>query len=173
MKVDHITINQWSRPGDNLKEVKGIVVHWVANPMTSAKANRDYFEMKSNGTHGYGSTQYIIGIHGEVIQCMPEDETAYHVGARTYTEKALGELSHYPNNCTIGIECCHVDRTGVMTTETYFSLIELITGLCKKYNLNADNLYLHYDITGKDCHKWFVNNPDEWQKLKDMIEELL
>ncbi|WP_262373146.1 hypothetical protein [Treponema phagedenis] len=39
-----LTVNPFSRPGQKLQEVKGVVIHWVANPGTSAQANRNYFE---------------------------------------------------------------------------------------------------------------------------------
>ena len=43
-----LTANINSRPGIALEKVKGIVVHYTANPGTSAKANRDYFESRKN-----------------------------------------------------------------------------------------------------------------------------
>ena len=39
-----LSVNEYSRPGDPLEEVKGIVVHYTANPGTTARQNRDYFE---------------------------------------------------------------------------------------------------------------------------------
>ena len=42
--VELLTVNPYSRPGIALKAVKGIVVHYTANPGSSAMANRNYFE---------------------------------------------------------------------------------------------------------------------------------
>ena len=39
-----LSINEYSRPGDALDNVKGIVIHYTANPGTTARQNRDYFE---------------------------------------------------------------------------------------------------------------------------------
>ena len=44
-----LTPNRWSRPGTPLHKVKGLIMHWVGNPDTSAIFNRDYFEMRKNG----------------------------------------------------------------------------------------------------------------------------
>jgi N-acetylmuramoyl-L-alanine amidase CwlA len=46
MKIQEklLTINKFSRPGVPLRAAKGIVVHWVANPKTTAEQNRNYFE---------------------------------------------------------------------------------------------------------------------------------
>lgn len=169
-----LTPNKYSRPQNRLIGVRGVVVHWVANPNSSAEANRNFFENRKFGKTGYGSAHYIIGLNGDVIRCIPENEMAYHVGSETYTKEALSKLSTYPNNCTIGIECCHVDWNGKMTDATYNTLVELATDLLKKYKLTADDLWLHKEVVGwKDCHKWFVDHPDEWKKFKELVREKL
>lgn len=169
-----LTPNKYSRPQKKLIGVRGVVVHWVANPQASAEANRNFFENRKLGKTGYGSAHYIIDLDGDVIRCIPENEMAYHVGSETYTKEALSKLSTYPNNCTIGIECCHVDWNGKMTDATYNTLVELATDLLKKYKLTADDLWLHKEVVGwKDCHKWFVDHPDEWKKFKELVREKL
>jgi len=168
---DYLTPNKFSRPEKKLKSVKGVVVHWVANAKTSARANRNFFEMRKNGDQGFGSAHYIIDLDGLVILAIPPEEMAYHVGARKYKDKAVQNLSIYPNNCTIGIECTHLDNMGIMSKHTYETLVELVADLMKRYALNpAKDLYRHYDITGKDCHKWFVDNNDEWQRFKELVK---
>ena len=109
-----LTVNPYSRPGRPLSGgVKGIVLHWVANPKTTAIQNRNYFEglkQQANIKNGrYAGAHFIIGLEGEVIRCVPENEMAYHVEANKYTPRALRELSSNPNNCTIGIELCHIN----------------------------------------------------------------
>jgi len=169
---DFLTINKYSRPGIKLKGIKGVVVHWTANPKTTAKNNRDYFESLKDRKNTYCSAHYIIGLKGEIVQCIPDDEMAYHVGSKTYTQEALKRLSIYPNNCTIGIECCILDWEGRMTNDTYSSLLYLCKELLKRHNLTADDLWLHKEVVGwKDCHRWFVNHPDEWQKFKEEVRK--
>lgn len=165
-----LTINEYSRPGIKLKAMKGIVIHWVANPNSSAIANRNFFESRKNGGKGYGSAHYIIGLEGEVIQCIPISEMSYHVGAKQYKPEVISKLGTYSNSCTLGIECTHIDWNGKMRPSTYNSLLKLCADLCTVYKLDPMNdLYLHYDITGKDCHKWFVENPDEWMNFKETV----
>jgi len=169
-----LTPNPYSRPQKKLIGVRGVVIHWVANPNSSALANRNYFENRKSGKTGYGSAHYIIDLNGDVIRCIPDNEMAYHVGSETYTKEALAKLSAYPNNCTIGIECTHIDWNGKMTDATYNTLVELAADLLKKYKLTADNLWLHKEVVGwKDCHKWFVNHPAEWKKFKELVENKL
>jgi N-acetylmuramoyl-L-alanine amidase len=162
-----LTINPYSRPGYKLKKVKGIVVHWVANTNTTALANRNFFENRKYGKMGYGATHYIINLDGQIIRCIPENEVAYHVGAKTYKKEALRKLTNNPNAYTIGIECTHIKHTGEMSIKTLEHLRFLCSDLLKRYQLNKDkDLYLHFDITGKICHKWFVDNPEEWKNFK-------
>lgn len=171
---DHLTPNKYSRPGTRMKKIKGVVIHWVANANTSAKANRNFFESRKEGGKGYGSAHYIIGLDGTLLSAIPDEEMAYHVGAKSYTARALDRLSSYPNNCTIGIECTHIDDSGLMTKHTYEALVSLTSDLCRRYSLNPlKDLYRHFDITGKDCHKWFVDNPTEWERFKAKVNKEL
>jgi N-acetylmuramoyl-L-alanine amidase CwlA len=169
-----LTPNPYSRPQKKLKSVRGVVIHWVANTMSTAEANRNFFENRKAGKTGYGSAHYIIGLKGEIIRCLPEDGMAYHVGSNTYVTAAKEKLSAYPNDCTIGIECCHIDDNGTMTAETYNALVYLATDLLKRHKLNELNLWLHKEVVGwKDCHRFFVNNPHEWAKFKTLVGEKL
>ncbi|MGD7047101.1 N-acetylmuramoyl-L-alanine amidase [Rossellomorea marisflavi] len=171
---DLLTPNPYSRPKDKLKGVRGIVIHWVANKSSSAKANRNFFENRKSGNSGYGSAHYIIDLDGSVIQCLPDAEVGYHVGSHVYTAHALNRLSSYPNNCTIGIELTHTDWEGRFTKDTYDSALELAVKLLKKYGLDENDLWLHHTVVGwKDCARWFVNNNSEWVKFKTKAGEML
>lgn len=168
-----LTPNQFSRPGDKIKAVKGIVIHWVANTNTSAEANRRFFENRKSGTNNYGSAHYIIDLNGDAIQCIPDNEVAYHAGAKKHKLEAREKLFNNPNFYTLGIECTHIKDSGEMSLATYNSLTQLVRELCQKYKINPlTHLFRHFDITGKICHKWFVDNPLEWEKFKNKINEL-
>lgn len=167
----YLTPNSFSRAGGQIKQIKGIVVHWVQNTGTSALLNWLYFELRKAGRNGYGSAHYIIDQDGTVLQAIPDDEVAYHVGADSYTQNAKRNLSSYPNDCTLGIECTHYKDNGEMKVATYKTLVELAADLLLRYRLDPDTaLYRHYDITGKICHKWFVDNPDEWENFKIKVK---
>jgi N-acetylmuramoyl-L-alanine amidase len=165
-----LTPNKYSRPQLLLKSVLGIVIHYVANPKSTAVMNRNFFENRKDGKSGFGSAHYIIDLDGKIIRCLPDTEEAYHVGADKYKEIVNKNLNGKPNTCTLGIECTHLNNEGEMTAQTYNSLVDLTVELCKKYNLQPQkDLYLHYEITGKICHIWFVNNPKEWIKFKKTV----
>lgn len=154
-----LTPNSFSRPKTALKKVTNIIVHWVGNAGSTAVANRNYFESLKNGKT-YASSHYIIGLQGEVIRCVPENEIAYHANAA--------------NSYSIGIENCHPDWMGKFNDKTYASLIKLCAMLCKKYSLDPDKALLrHYDITKKICPKYYVEHQDAWLKLKADVKALL
>lgn len=154
-----LTPNPYSRPQLPLNEIKHLVIHWVANPNTSAEANRSYFEGLKRG-QTYASAHYIVGLKGEVVQCIPENEVAYH--------------ANQANGYSLGIENCHPDWEGKLSEETYLTLIQLCARLCKKYHLDPDKALLrHYDVTKKNCPKYYVENEKAWQQLKvDVKEEI-
>lgn len=66
----------------------------------------------------------------------------------------------------MSIECCHPDETGKFTDATYDSLVQLTAFLCSKFNLTENDVIRHYDITGKDCPKYFVENEAAWETFR-------
>jgi N-acetylmuramoyl-L-alanine amidase len=174
-----LTKNEYSRPGKKLQGVKGIVIHYVGNPKSTAMMNRNYWESlktgikNDSGNYIYASAHFIVGLNGEIIQALPEGEMAYHVGAYNYKPAALQRLSEYPNNCTIGIELCHPDWTGKFLEPTLESARKLAAELLLDYGLTTDDLWRHYDITGKICPKYFVIYPDEWDAFRVSVGHAL
>lgn len=111
---DFIGYNEFSRPNRKLKELKGLVVHWIGVPQSQARVIRNNFD-KANGA--YASAHYVIDYNsGHIIQCIPDDEVAFHVGANTYTELWNETNLGNPNNYLVGIECCIMITTKYMQT---------------------------------------------------------
>jgi N-acetylmuramoyl-L-alanine amidase len=142
----------------------------VANPGSTAQGNRNYFESLKEqvppNNKRFASAHYVIGLQGEIIQCVPDKEVCYHVGADTYTNEALRRLSSYPNNCTIGIELCHPTWDGKFNQKTLESCHWLLDVLLATYDLTKDDLWRHFDVTKKVCPKYFVEHTDEWDAFR-------
>lgn len=161
LKVQLIDINKYSRPGIALKKVNGIVVHYTANPGTDAEDNRNYFNNlprlnKEKKKPVYASSHFVIGLEGQIVQCIPTKEMAY--------------ASNDRNSDTIAIECCHPDNSGKFNSLTYESLVELLAYLCVKFDLDEQDIIRHYDVTGKLCPKYYVKNEEKWEKLKQDVK---
>ena len=74
-----LTVNRYSRPGTNIPVINGIVIHYVANPGTTAQQNHDYFEglKDQSGSNTVSvSSNFVIGLDGEIIECVPVGEKA-------------------------------------------------------------------------------------------------
>ncbi len=145
----------FARTGVKLVEINNIVVHYTGNPNSTAQNNRDYFNKPDTDV----CSHFVIGLDGEIIQCVPLDEKS--------------AASNNRNLDTISIEVCHPDSSGKFNDATYASLVKLTAWLCDNSGLKAKDVIRHYDITGKECPKYFVDNQSAWEDfLEDVKEEL-
>ena len=156
LDVQLLDVNEYSRPGTPLKEIKGIVIHYVGNPGTSAKANRDYFQRLKDAHPTKASSHFVVGLDGEIVQCIPSTEISY--------------ASNERNKDTLSIECCHPDETGKFNEATYQSMVNLTGWLCARFGLDSQDVIRHYDVTGKICPKYFVEHEDAWEQFKSDVQ---
>ena len=152
---DLLPLNEYSRPGTALPQVNGVVVHYVGNPGTTAEQNRRYFANLAETHETWSSSHFVIGTDGKIIQCVPLNEISY--------------CSNNRNKDTIAIECCHPDDTGKFTEETMRSLTRLLNWLIETYGLEREDILRHYDVTGKECPKYFVSDPEKWDAFLDTL----
>ena len=130
-------------------------IHYTANPGSTAQDNRDYFNGLQYSQETSASSNFVVGLDGEIIQCVPTWEVAYASNDRNYD--------------TVSIEVCHPDESGKFTDKTYRSLVQLTAWLCVKFDLTADDVIRHYDVTGKNCPKYFVENEEAWAAFKENV----
>ncbi len=154
----YLTVNEWSRPGEKIKSLDYIVIHYLANPETTAQQNHDYFESLKDLQNNSMSANYVIGLDGEIIHCVPDDEVAY--------------ASNSANEYSISIENCHPDKTGRFTDDTYRSLVNLVAYLSDYYNVDREHIIRHYDVTGKPCPKYYVDHPGAWEAFLDEVMQM-
>ena len=38
--------------------------------------------------------------------------------------------------------------------------------LCARFGLTSEQVIRHYDVTGKECPKYYVDHPDAWEQMK-------
>lgn len=157
--VELLTVNPYSRPGEETSKINGIVMHYTANPGATAMANRNYFEGLKDTHQTKSSSNFIVGLEGEIIQCVPTWEIAY--------------ASNERNIDTVSIECCHIDESGEFTETTYRSMVQLCAWLCLKFDLSEKDIIRHYDVTGKNCPKYFVENEKAWEGFKTEVKKAM
>lgn len=144
-----------ARTGIVLEDINNIVIHYVGNPNTTAENNRNYFDNPTTTV----SSHFVVGLQGEIIQCVP-----------IYERSAA---SNHRNKDTISIETCHPDESGKFNEATYNSLVKLTAYLCYEFDLKADDVIRHYDVTGKICPKYYVENESEWDNFKKDVEKAI
>lgn len=149
---DYLEINDYSRPGTELKKVRSIFVHYTANAGTTAEQNRSYFANLAETHERSASAHFIIGYDGKLLQCIPLDEEAYAVKTR--------------NEDSISIECCYLAADGSFTQETYDTLVHTLAWLIDEYNLSTDDILRHYDCGGKLCPLYYAEHEDAWEQLR-------
>lgn len=147
-----IKVDGDSRRGVMLEGVRNIVIHYVGNPGSTAQQNRDYYANPSSDV----SSHFVIGLKGEIIQCIPLHEKS--------------SASNHRNKDTISIEVCHPDESGKFTDASYQSLVKLTAWLLDVCDLDSNDVIRHYDITGKQCPLYFVTHEDAWEQFKQEIK---
>lgn len=171
------------------------VIHWTGNPAKGADAvanaryfNRPYKVAKGEGKliylemdgqpFNYASAHYVVD-DKRVVRCIPENEMAYHVGSTKYKPDALRLISNYPNNASIGVEMC-VNSDGDFK-KTYANTVTFVADILKRYGWSTARLWRHYDVTGKDCPRYFVDDATArkfgfasaaagWEKFKKDVQ---
>lgn len=145
-----------------VNSIKYIVIHYTGNNGDTAKGNGNYFAYNNTG-----ASAHYFADENNVVQSVRDNYVAWHCGGKKY----------YHNNCrnenSIGIELCsEKDSKG----EFYFNegtvnnALELTKKLMTKYNVPAENVIRHYDVTHKICPAPFVNNGRAWQNFKKRLE---
>jgi N-acetylmuramoyl-L-alanine amidase len=155
---------------------KLIVLHYPQWAGASAERVRDYFDsVKSR----HASSQYVIGIQGEVLELMPPDEVAWHCGSESYTtymqkqyaKWTTNEPQRTPNWISVGIEVCHAEPDGQWSDAAVDSSVALVRMLMDKYDLEPTQVLRHYDVTGKVCPAYYVVHPDKWARYRATLRE--
>ena len=157
--VELLTPNPYSRSQEKTDKITGIVIHYTANPGATAIGNRNYFEGLKDSHKTKASSNFVVGLEGEIVQCVPTWEIAYASNGR--------------NHDTVSIECCHPDESGKFNNATYRSMVQLTAWLCLKFNLTEQDVIRHYDVTGKNCPKYFVENEDAWNQFKEDVKQAM
>ena len=144
-----------ARSGQRLADIRGIVIHYVGNPGTTAINNRNYFAREDTEV----CSHFVVGLKGEVVQCLPLWERS--------------AASNQRNRDTISIEVCHPDDSGKFREDTYASLVQLTAWLCHNAGLTPEAVIRHYDVTGKECPRYYVRHPDAWKTFLADVQAAL
>lgn len=164
-----LDVNRFSNPDKPLYDIRGLCFHYTENPNISANGVQWWFNtapdrFEKTGKKWFGSTQFVAGKSGEIVQMLEDDRMAYGAGASHYRPGIRKKLG-YPNRHLLQIELCH-DADGSFSPETLESACMWAGFYMAKHDLKIHNLHRHFDITGKNCPSWFVRNPSQWNQFR-------
>lgn len=172
--TDLVVVNKYSRPAFKLLGVKGIVIHWTANPGGTDTGHKTFFDGSDGGGGRYAGCHFFVDKDSATL-IIPLDEVAYHANDMACRiPKLMATASYYKNGnanlTTIGIEMC-VEKDGTIHPDTISRTVELTSHLCTFYKLETDDIYRHFDITGKNCPAPWVQNPQLFVDFKNRVKQ--
>lgn len=150
--------------------IKYIVIHYTGNDGDTDENNGKYF--KNNIVKA--SANYFVD-SDSITQSVPDNYVAWSVGGSKYSDCDKTGGGKYYGKCTnsnsISIELCDDVKNGVVypSAKTIQNAIELTKMLMNKYNIPQANVIRHFDVTGKKCPAYWVDDAkwksEFWNKL--------
>ena len=160
---------QLANPGNyggsrNASQIRYLVYHYTGNDGDKAANNAAYFQrniVKASAHYLYLS--------------VPDLKIAWSVGGSKYAnaDKTGGGTMYgvITNTNSISIEMCDTIRNGVYQASeaTLANAAALGRELMEKYHIPIENVYRHFDVTGKHCPSYLVN-AQKWAEFKKRLE---
>ena len=146
---------------------KWLVVHFTANDGDNSTNNGKYF--KNNVVKA--SAHYFVD-DDTIVQSVEEEYVAYAVGGKklkgTKGAKYHGVCTNYNS---MSMELCDTVKDGKynVSAKTRSNAVELAKDIVKRHNIDKDHVIRHYDVTGKMCPKYYVEDESAWLDFKDDI----
>lgn len=135
--------------------IKYIVIHYTGNDGDTAENNGKYFQTANRKA----SAHYFVD-DSVVVHSVPDNRVAWSVGGSKYNNGG-GSLHGIAKNAnTLNIELCDTNKNGTVkaTSATINNALALTKELMSKYGISASNVIRHYDVTGKSCPAYWVND---------------
>ena len=149
--------------------VKFIVLHYTGNTNDTAVNNCKYY--RDNKVSA--SAHYYCDDKG--VWCsVPPEYTAWAVGIGSRTAP-YSYQSHWKiasNANTVSVEMCGGKTSAEASGQTKQNAAELTVELLKKYGLTPSAVIRHFDVTGKYCPWWSVEDPAKWLDMQMRINKL-
>ena len=154
----------------NASQIRYLVYHYTGNDGDRAANNAKYFQ----NNIVKASAHYFVD-DTTVWRSVPDLKVAWSVGGSKYAnaDKTGGGTMYgvITNTNSLSIEMCDTIRNGVYQASeaTLVNAAELGRELMEKYGIPIENVYRHFDVTGKHCPSYLVN-AQKWAEFKKRLE---
>lgn len=151
-----------------------IVWHYTGNDGDTDENNGSYFERNIVKASAHYFTD-----SNSITQSVPDNYVAWSVGGAKYSDcKATGGGKLYgkvTNTNSISIELCDDIKNGVVypSAATIANALELTKELMQKYNIPADHVIRHFDVTGKRCPAYWCGSAAKDALWKEIVLDQL
>lgn len=149
------------------RKIKYLVYHYTGNINDTAKSNCRYFATGRREA----SAHYFVD-DNDIYRSVPDMSVAWAVGigsaAGPYIKMPMYKV--ITNSNSISIEMCGGQFDYEPSEATKRNAIELGKQLMSKYNIPKENIYRHYDVTGKRCPAWLIEH-SKWEQFLSMFNE--
>lgn len=146
--------------------IEYLVYHYTGNDGDSDTNNAAYYAREVIKA----SAHYFVD-DDSITRSVPDLCIAWAIGGGKYkscAETGGGKLYGKARNYnSISIEMCDTRRDGTynVTEATLQNAIDLGRMLMDRYNIPVENVIRHFDVTGKLCPAYFVDNA-KWDAFK-------
>lgn len=165
MEIKYKACNPANYGGKRTSPIEYIVIHYTANLGDTAKNNADYFAREVVKA----SAHYFVD-ESEVWQSVPDDRIAWHCGGGMQGSAGHAYYGKCKNANSIGVEICMQDKQGKIRQASIDRAAQLARELMAKYDVPADRVIRHYDVTGKMCPAPMVTDAARWTAFKKSLE---
>lgn len=154
----------------NASQIRYLVYHYTGNDGDRAANNAKYFQ----NNIVKASAHYFVD-DTTVWRSVPDLKVAWSVGGSKYAnaDKTGGGTMYgvITNTNSLSIEMCDTIRNGVYQASeaTLANAAALGRALMEKYGIPIENVYRHFDVTGKHCPSYLVN-AQKWAEFKKRLE---
>lgn len=183
LNIEHFGGSKWLT-WRNGRPKEYIVIHYTAGttsrPGSSRNVANGWMRSLKDASADFVVDDQIIVQYNDNL----DDVYSHHCGSNKHNTKGGSMYGKVLNSNSIGIEMCSNNITGKITdandnnwffTEaTLDNAIKLCKYLMKKYNIPPENVYRHYDVSGKKCPGvvgWNEDtiNSEQWSKFKKAL----
>lgn len=148
-------LTKYVTSGKRSKTTK-VAWHYTGAHDVSAKSTvYNWFLPIAQGKHpkNYASAHFVVDLNGDIYSMIPLNYVAY--------------TTNSANSYSIGIECATTGKDDHYTKAEYEAMVHLGAWLAQYYKLDPRKDFIrHYDVTGKICPRYFVNNTKAWKQFK-------
>lgn len=154
----------------NASQIRYLVYHYTGNDGDKAANNAAYFQrniVKASAHYFVDDTTVYLSV--------PDLKIAWSVGGSKYAnaDKTGGGTMYgvITNTNSLSIEMCDTIRNGVYQASeaTLANAAALGRALMEKYGIPIENVYRHFDVTGKHCPSYLVS-AQKWAEFKKRLE---